>query len=127
MTEKDPTLKDDLNAINDLAGATATGFVDVQEKLNQHDQRFDQIDKKIESEIRSLKAEISLGLREIKEEIKRLDERIDKLSKTTVLDIDEIVEKVAICELDISKLKQKISKLKADNREEFSDSETNIH
>ena len=49
------------------------------------------------------------------EEIKHLEERIDKNRTTAVKDIDELVEKVVACELDISKLKQKIAKLKLAN------------
>ena len=109
--------------INDLAIAVAKGFEEVNKnfdkKFDQTDQKIDsvkfELSKKIEDEIKSVKVEISFGLREVKEEIKHLEERIDKNRTTAVKDIDELVEKVVACELDISKLKQKIAKLKLAN------------
>lgn len=118
LTIKDLSIKiDDLtNSVNDLASATAVGFADVQNKLNNHDQRFDAIDKrfdqmnkKIENEIRSIKAEISLGIGELKEEIARLDIRIDRLFKQTADDISVLVEEQEKIKLRLKKLELKNS------------------
>lgn len=111
MTEKKPTLNDVLNAVNDLAGSTAVGFADVQEKLNQHDQRFDQMEQKIESEIRLIKAEISLGLREVKEEIEWSDQRIDQVLKQNHGDINILIEEQEKIKLRLKKLELKNSQV----------------
>ena len=115
MKEKEPTLRDVIQTIDELAITTAKGFRDVEKRFSEHDKRFDQINKKIEDEMRSVKAEISLGLREVKEEINQLEKRIDSNRAGAVKDINELVEKVEVCELDITKLKQKIAKLKLAN------------
>lgn len=124
--EKEPTIIDLsikidnlTKTVDDLASATAVGFADIQEKLNQHDQRFDQMDqkidsvnfgfsKKIEDEIRSVKAEISLGLRELKEEVKRLDQRINQVLKQNRGDINVLLE-------EQEKIKSRLKKLELKN------------
>jgi len=125
MKEKEITLNnlatkvDDLAiTINDLASATVTGFVDSQKRFESIDKRFEKIDQRfdhLDNETKLIRIEISNGLREIKDEIKRLDERVDGVMKTANQNINELVEKVAVCESNLSKLKQKIAKLKMAN------------
>ncbi|PIX30355.1 hypothetical protein COZ63_00295 [Candidatus Berkelbacteria bacterium CG_4_8_14_3_um_filter_42_13] len=118
FAETKKTTNDLTKSIDDLAIMVAGGFDNVQKKLNSHGRRFDAVDQRfdrIENEIKLARAEISHGLREIKDEIKRLDERVDGVMKTANQNINELVEKVAVCESNLSKLKQKIAKLKMAN------------
>jgi len=125
MKEKEITLNnlatkvDDLAiTINDLASATVTGFVDSQKRFESIDKRFEKIDQRfdhLDNETKLIRIEISNGLREIKDEIKRLDERIDGVLKMANEDIAVVIRKVEIVELELTKLKQKIAKLKMAN------------
>lgn len=109
--------KKDNYAIDDLAIAVAKGFEEVNKNLDkkfgQMDQKIDsvklELSKKIEDEIRSVKAEISLGLSEIKEEIERLDTRIDRLLKQSTDDVMVLIEEQEKIKLRLKKLELKNS------------------
>lgn len=97
---------------DDLAGMMARYTTEIQhqfdsvnKRLDDHDQRFDQLD----NEIKSTRAELFNGLREIKSEIKRLDERIDKLLKMNNEDILALVEEMDKIKLRVKKLELKNS------------------
>lgn len=109
--------------IDDLALAVAKGFEEVNnnfdKKFDQMDKRFVQMDqkndsvkfelsKKIEDEVRSVKAEISLGIKELKGEIERLDQRIDRVLKQNHGDIDALIE-------EQEKIKSRLKKLELKN------------
>jgi len=105
--------------IDDLASATADGFLRMEKRFGDHDKRFESIDKRFNhigveikinrDEIKLIRTEMSAGLSKIKDEIKRLDGRIDKLLKMTNEDIASLVDELNSLKLRVKKLELKNS------------------
>jgi TolA-binding protein len=121
MTEKNPTLKNVIKTVEDLASSTVAGFALMEKRFVSLDIKLSkkiedevgsvrtELSKKIEDEVRSVKSEISLGIRELKEEIERLDIRIDRLFKQTHEDINVLIEEQEKIKLRLKKLELKNS------------------
>jgi len=121
MTEKEPTLKDVVRAIEDLGSVTAKGFLRVEK-------RFEKVDKKIETEIGSVKSELksdlkkeirsvkvgihelNINIREQREDIHRLDDRIGRLENQTHGNIDLLFEQQEKMSFRITKIETKTLK-----------------
>jgi vacuolar-type H+-ATPase subunit I/STV1 len=126
MTEKNPTLKEILEAVHDLAGSTAAGFdrltkeigsvrSDLTKEIGSVRSDLTKEIGSVRSELRSFRKEVRSEFSKLWFEVDQIKHRLDKIEKNNTEEILILSGDVIELKTKVLKLEQKLAKLKLAN------------
>ena len=115
MTEKNPTLKEILEAVHDLAGSTAAGFDRLTKEIGSVRSDLTKEIGSVRSELRSFRKEVRSEFSKLWFEVDQIKHRLDKIEKNNTEEILILSGDVIELKTKVLKLEQKLAKLKLAN------------